>query len=35
MKPGKYKATWNTCKTAVAKPYYAGTLFREHAFQIK
>lgn len=34
MKPGKYKANWNTCK-AGAKPYYAGTLASEWAFQVK
>jgi hypothetical protein len=34
MKPGKYKANWNTCKTG-AKPYYAGTLCSQWAFTVK
>src|SRR5262245_49878965 len=32
VQPGKYKATWNTCKKASDKLYYAGTLIGETAF---
>jgi hypothetical protein len=35
IKPGRYKATWNTCHHKGQSPYYAGTLFRERAFEIK
>ena len=32
VQPGKYKATWNTCKKASDKVYYAGTLIGETSF---
>ena len=36
VKPGHYKATWNTCHHAGATdPYYAGTLMHERAFDVK
>ena len=31
VKPGKYKARWDTCKTGKDQPYYAATLWRETA----
>jgi hypothetical protein len=34
VKPGTYMATWSTCATS-GKPYYAGTLTRETAFEVK
>lgn len=34
VKPGKYKATWNTC-TSSEKPYYAATLVHDWAFDVK
>jgi hypothetical protein len=34
IKPGKYKATWNTCKQG-EKPYYAGTLTHDTSFELK
>jgi hypothetical protein len=34
VEPGKYKATWNTCKNG-DKPYYAATLTGELAMEIK
>jgi hypothetical protein len=34
VRPGRYKATWNTCSHGDA-PYFAGTLFRERAFDVK
>lgn len=34
VKPGKYKATWNTC-TSSQKPYYAATLVGDWAFEVK
>ncbi|HEU0032715.1 MAG TPA: hypothetical protein VFQ53_18920 [Kofleriaceae bacterium] len=35
VQPGKYKATWNTCKPAGSEqPYYAGTLTQELAFEV-
>ena len=33
VKPGKYQATWNTCKT-IGKPYFAATLTQETAFAV-
>jgi len=32
VQPGKYKATWNTCKKASDARYYAGTLIGETGF---
>jgi hypothetical protein len=29
VKPGKYKARWDTCKSGKNQPYYAATLWRE------
>jgi hypothetical protein len=34
VKPGTYQATWSTCATP-GKPYYAGTLTHETAFEVK
>lgn len=35
VKPGTYKATWNTCLPRTdAEPYYAGTLTQELAFEV-
>ncbi|MBA3395720.1 MAG: hypothetical protein H0T89_23955 [Deltaproteobacteria bacterium] len=34
VKPGKYKATWNTCKTSESKPYYAGTKIGELGIEV-
>lgn len=34
VKPGKYRATWNTCKQG-SKPQYAGTLTMETSFDVK
>jgi hypothetical protein len=34
VKPGRYKATWNTCKPVGAKAYYAATLTQETAFMV-
>ena len=33
VKPGKYKATWNTCKQG-KQPYFAGTLTAETSFNV-
>jgi hypothetical protein len=33
VKPGKYKATWNTCKQGT-QPYFAGTLTAETSFNV-
>jgi hypothetical protein len=33
VKPGKYKATWNTCSQP-GKPFYAGTMWRETAVNV-
>jgi len=33
VKPGKYQATWNTCKSS-GKPYFAATLTQETAFAV-
>lgn len=34
VKPGRYKATWNTCKPVGAKAYYAATLTQETSFMV-
>ncbi len=34
VKPGKYKATWSTCKTSDSKPYYAGTRIGELGIEV-
>lgn len=34
IKPGKYKARWDTCRSG-AKPFYAATLWRETAVQVQ
>jgi hypothetical protein len=36
VKPGTYKATWNTCKPTDADPaWFAGTLTKEASFEVK
>lgn len=34
VKPGKYKARWDTCREGSGKPYYAATLWREAAVTV-
>jgi len=34
VKPGKYKARWDTCREAPAKRYFAATLWREAAVHV-
>ncbi len=35
LKPGKYKARWDTCKQGTDKPYFAATLWREAAVTVQ
>jgi hypothetical protein len=35
MKPGKYKARWDTCPERAGKPFYAATLWRESAVVVQ
>jgi hypothetical protein len=35
VKPGKYKARWDTCREGAKKPYYAATLWRESAVDVQ
>nr|MBA3820588.1 hypothetical protein [Deltaproteobacteria bacterium] len=34
VRPGTYKATWNTCKKSATTPYYAGTATGELAIHV-
>ena len=34
VKPGKYKARWDTCRNGSSRPYYAATLWREAAIKV-
>jgi hypothetical protein len=35
IKPGKYKARWDTCRTGKDQPYYAATLWHETAVVVE
>jgi hypothetical protein len=35
VKPGKYKARWDTCKASSSKPYFAATLWRDTAVTVQ
>ena len=35
VKPGKYKARWDTCRQGREKPYFAATLWREAAVTVQ
>jgi hypothetical protein len=35
VRPGKYKARWDTCKQGKDRPYFAATLWREAAVTVK
>ncbi len=35
VRPGKYKARWDTCKQGKARPYFAATLWREAAVTVQ
>jgi hypothetical protein len=35
VKPGKYKARWDTCRDGPKKPYYAATLWRDTAVDVQ